>query len=51
MSKKPAGQQPAAPVTPAASKPNTTPAKPQRPATVLITDGADIEMVRKGTQN
>jgi len=48
MSNKPAAQPPAAP-PPAASKPSTTPAKPQRPATVLITDGADVQMERKGT--
>ncbi len=48
MSKKPAAPPPAAPPT-AAQKPATPPAKPPRPATVLITDGADIQMERKGT--
>lgn len=47
MSKKPATPPPAAPA-PAAEKP-ATPAKPARPATVLITDGADVQFVRKGT--
>lgn len=47
MSKKPAAPPPAAP--PAAQKPQPPPEKPARPATVLITDGADVQWERKGT--